>query len=325
MSYKRRKFIKKSTQLGTGLILAPWLLESCKSEKTTENNSDQPSDGKEMFFKISLAEWSLHRTIFEEKKLTNLDFPRVTREEFGLDAVEFVNQMFFDKAEDQSYLTELKMRCDDHGIKSQLIMCDREGNLGASNKKERIKAVENHYKWADAAKFLGCHTIRVNAAGEGSYEEVRDAAVDGLGRLSEYAKTLDLNVTVENHGGYSSDGTWLATVMQEVGMDNCGTLPDFGNFCLRRAEGSYDCVEEYDRYKGVKELMPYAKAVSAKTHEFNRKGDEIHTDYKKMLKIVKDAGYSGYIGVEYEGNQLDEYTGIKKTIELMKRVGMELS
>ena len=117
---------------------------------------------KEPLFKISLAEWSLHKTIFG-KKLDNLDFAKTAKEEFGIDAVEYVNQFFKDKAKDEAYLTDLKKRAADHGVKSLLIMIDGEGALGDKDEAKRTKAVENHYKWVEAAKFLGCHSIRVNA------------------------------------------------------------------------------------------------------------------------------------------------------------------
>ena len=206
-------------------------------------------------------------------------------------------------------------------------MCDGEGNLGATDDGERTTAVQNHYKWLEAAKTLGCHSIRVNAAGNGTEDEVRQAAIDGLGKLSEYAAQFNLGVIVENHGGYSSDGNWLASVISGVGMDNCGTLPDFGNFCIERirdADGTWTCTNEFDRYKGVELLMPYAKGVSAKSHDFDEQGNEIHTDFEKMLGIVKAAGYTGFIDVEYEGSKLSEKDGIKATKALLEKVGQKL-
>ncbi|WP_149497125.1 sugar phosphate isomerase/epimerase family protein [Roseiconus lacunae] len=273
-------------------------------------------------FKISLAEWSLHRTLRDESKgLTNLDFPRVSKEEFGIDAIEYVNQFFKDKAHDEKYLTELKQRCEDQGVKSLLIMCDGEGALGDPDTDKREQAVKNHHKWVDAAKFLGCHSIRVNAQSRGSYEEQMKLASDGLRKLSEYAKPHGLNVIVENHGGLSSNGAWLAGTIAKTEMDNCGTLPDFGNFYIRRGKDP----EEYDRYKGVEELMPFAKAVSAKAHDFDEKGNEVHTDFFKMMGIVLAHGYHGYVGIEYEGGKVSEYEGIKKTKELLDRVAERIA
>ena len=309
--------------------MTPALITSCTS---SANSEDQQEEGIEavsssMFFNISLAQWSLHKALYA-KEMDNLDFAARAKNEFGISAVEYVNQFFKDKAKDSGYLSEMKKRAEDNGVKSLLIMIDGEGNLGSTDENERKQAYENHYKWVEAAKFLGCHSIRVNAAGKGSAEEVGKAAVDGLARLATFAKPFEINVIVENHGGYSSDGQWLSKVLSEVNMDNCGSLPDFGNFCVEKADPAdwnSACVNEYDRYVGVKELMPYAKGVSAKSHDFNEKGEEIHTDYKKMLQIVKDAGYKGYIGIEYEGSKLSEAEGIKATKELLKRVGASIS
>ena len=275
--------------------------------------------GGKPLYNISLAQWSLHKTLFA-KKLDALDFAKATREEFGIDAVEYVNQFFKDKANDEAYLGQLKSRAADHGVKSLLIMVDGEGSLGHGDTAERNKAVQNHHKWANAAQFLGCHSIRVNAAttGNGSFEEKQKLAADGLRSLSEYGAKLGLNVIVENHGGLSSNGAWLAGVMKIVNLPNCGTLPDFGNFNV--GDGKW-----YDRYQGVTELMPFAKAVSAKSHEFDEKGDEVRTDYRRMMSIVLAAGYHGYVGIEYEGSKVDAYTGIKKTKQLLETVRDELS
>jgi sugar phosphate isomerase/epimerase len=262
-----------------------------------------------LLFKISLAEWSLNRTLFG-RELENLDFPTTAKQVYGIDAVEYVNQFFKDKAEDRSYLTELKRRADDNGVRSLIIMCDGEGALGDPDDQARAQAVENHYRWVEAAKFLGCHSIRVNARSTGSPEEQRKLAVDGLRRLTEFAAERAINVIVENHGGISSNGEWLASVMRAVDHPRCGTLPDFGNF--RISEG-----EEYDRYKGVAELMPFAKGVSAKSNEFDENGNERHTDYVRMMRIVLDAGYRGYVGIEYEG-EISEPDGIRATKALLE-------
>ena len=261
-------------------------------------------------FDISLAEWSLHRTL-RKGEMTNLDFPQVTREKFGLDAVEYVNSFFKDKAQDEAYLKDLRQRCEDHGVQSLLIMCDGEGNLGDPDDAARTRAIENHHRWIDAAKFLGCHSIRVNAASSGSYEEQMRLAADGLSRLTEYGASQGLNVIVENHGGLSSNGAWLAGVMKMVNHPRCGTLPDFGNFNLGNGK-------TYDRYQGIEELMPFAKAVSAKSHEFDENGSEVDTDYRKMMRLVRDAGYRGYVGIEFEGAG-DEAEGILATKRLLER------
>lgn len=271
-------------------------------------------------FEISLAQWSLHRTI-RAGKLDHLDFAQVTRKEFGIGAVEYVNQFFKDKAGDQAYLAEMNQRAADHDVKPLLIMIDGEGNLGAPTEAERIKTVDNHKKWVEAAKVLGCHSIRVNAGSSGTFEEQQKLAADGLRRLSEFAQQHDLNVLVENHGGLSSNGAWLAGVMKLVDRENCGTLPDFGNFMVRRGDDPI----EYDKYVGVNELMPFAKAVSAKTHDFDENGNETGIDYPRMMKIVLDHGYRGYVGIEYEGSRLDEYEGIRQSNALLQRLQKELA
>ncbi|MCS1409307.1 MAG: hypothetical protein M2R45_02487 [Verrucomicrobia subdivision 3 bacterium] len=269
-------------------------------------------------FRISLAEWSFNKALFAGE-MDHLDFAKVAKEEFGLDGVEYVNQFFKDKANDSDYLAEMKKRAAGEGVKSLLIMIDGEGNLGDADNNMRTQAIQNHYKWVTAAKFLGCHSIRVNAAtgNKGSFDEQMKRAADGLSRLSSFASNFGLNVIVENHGGLSSNGKWLAGVMELVNLPDCGTLPDFGNF---RIQGD----EWYDRYQGVQELMPYAKAVSAKAHEFDADGNEVNTDYFRMMKIVLDAGYRGYVGIEYEGSGDSAMVGVQKTIDLLKRVREEL-
>ena len=304
----RREFAKQAS-LAVGAMGAA-VSVGCQSLAGGSSNS---------LYAISLAQWSLNRQFFGGK-LNALDFAKITKEEFDLDAIEYVNQFFKDKANDEAYLGQLKSRAADHGVKSLLIMVDGEGSLGHGDTAERNKAVQNHHKWANAAQFLGCHSIRVNAAttGNGSFEEKQKLAADGLRSLSEYGAKLGLNVIVENHGGLSSNGAWLAGVMKIVDLPNCGTLPDFGNFHI--GDGKW-----YDRYLGVAELMPFAKAVSAKSHEFDDKGDEVRTDYRRMMNIVLAAGYHGYVGIEYEGSQVDAYTGIKKTKQLLETVRDELS
>ena len=296
----RRNFIKTTAILTGGASLGSIL--SCADNK--------------MSFKISLAEWSLNRTLFSGK-LDHLDFCRVAKKDLGINAVEYVNQFFFDKAEDRSYIKEMKDRAKDLGVISLLIMCDGEGDLGSPDQNQRKKAVENHYKWAEAAKILGCHSIRVNAKSEGSYDEQISLAADGLRNLTEYGASIGINTIVENHGGLSSNGKWLASVIEKVDHPQCGTLPDFGNFKLEDDNW-------YDRYLGVKELMPYAKAVSAKSNDFNSDGEETNTDYYKMMNIVLCEGYSGYVGIEYEGRSLDEMSGIRATKKLLEKVRRSL-
>lgn len=337
----RRDFLRQLGVYTMGMGLLPSVLASCggagtSKEAGADSTATDTTAGKQtaqsLFFKISLAEWSFHQALFAGK-MTNLDFP-AKASEFGINAVEYVNQFFKDKAKDKTYLADLKKRCDDNGVHSVLIMCDGEGEMGDQNAKKRLQAVENHYKWIEAAEYLGCHAIRVNAAGEGKPEDVSKAVAESLSKLSEFGKAHNINVIVENHGGVSSNGKWLANVMKTVNMSNCGTLPDFGNFCLNRTKPESNtpegwaktkCLEEYDRYEGVTELMPFAKGVSAKTYDFDANGNCVETDYAKMLKIVKDAGYTGHIGIEFEGSKLSEEEGIRKTKELLLKVGATLA
>jgi sugar phosphate isomerase/epimerase len=313
--------------MGVGIL--PAALAACNTGKSTKTEGEEGdstvkapgqilSADEGLFFKISLAEWSFHKALFGNK-MSHLDFPVRAKKEFGISGVEHVNQFFKDKAKDKAYLTELKQRCDDNGVRSVLIMCDGEGEMGDLDTKKRLQAVENHYKWIEAAQFLGCHSIRVNAAGEGSPDAVAKAAADSLSKLATFGKDYNINVIVENHGGISSNGKWLSGIMKSVNMPEVGTLPDFGNFCIK---GSPEhCEEAYDRYQGVTELMPFAKGVSAKTYNFNPDGEATEIDYNKMLSIVKAAGYKGYVGVEYEGEQLSEEDGIRKTIALIQKYG----
>ncbi|MDP7008470.1 MAG: sugar phosphate isomerase/epimerase family protein [Phycisphaerales bacterium] len=268
----------------------------------------------EPLFRISLAQWSLHKALFAGY-IQPIDFPQITKEQFGIDAVEYVNTFFPDRQPKSEFVKELKTRCDDLGVTSLLIMCDGEGNLGDPDDNKRTQAIENHFKWIDAASKLGCHSIRVNAQSEGTPEEQRKLAANGLLRLTEHADTKNIHVIVENHGGLSSNGAWLSSVMKEVDHPRCGTLPDFGNFIL-----DWGTREEYDRYKGVEELMPFAKAVSAKSHDFDASGNEVHTDFRRMLGIVLDAGYRGWVGVEYEGTHVGEFEGIIRTKDLLQKI-----
>ena len=305
MMTDRRSFLKQAAGSLAGMAVLPSVFAEAPAKK--------------MFFDISLAEWSLHKALFA-KKITNLDFPGIARKDFDISIVEYVNQFFKDKAQDKTYLNDLLTRCKDNGITNHLIMIDGEGNLATPDAAERNKAVENHHKWVECAKYLGCKTIRVNAAGQGTADEMAKAAVEGLSKLGEFAKTMNINVIVENHGGNSSNGQWLSGIMKQVNMKNVGTLPDFGNFCIKHGEG-HACQEEYDRYKGVQELMPYAKGASAKFYDFDANGNCVETDYNRTMKIVKDSGFKGIIGIEYEGDSLEEYDGIRRSKALLERVG----
>ena len=306
--FDRRNFLLASSAITAAGLTATARAAFVNSRPTPGSNDIIDIDSP---FKISLAQWSLHRTL-RSGKITNLDFPKVAKEEFGISGVEYVNSFFKDKAKNTAYLDDLKKRCNDNGVESVLIMVDGEGALGDADSEKRTKSVENHYRWVTAAKHLGCHSIRVNAKSKGVFSEQVKLAADGLKRLSTFAQKHDINVIVENHGGLSSNGQWLAQVIRKVNMNNCGTLPDFGNFRVSKGEN-------YDRYIGVAALMPFAKAVSAKSHDFDKDGNETNTDFQKMMQIVQDSGYQGWVGVEYEGKKLDEYEGIKATKALLEK------
>jgi len=326
-SLTRRDFAFQAVSAGLGcsFLLSAGCQNIDRSSNTTKEQEKAMSSALPTppLFQISLAQWSLHRQL-RGGRLEHLDFPAYTKNRFDIHAVEYVNSFFKDKANDMIYLHELKKRCDDIGVTSVLIMCDGEGALGDPDEAKRLQAVDNHYKWVEAAKFLGCHSIRVNAASGGSYDEQMKLAADGLSRLSEFASLHGLNVIVENHGGLSSNGAWLAGVMKMVDIPNCGTLPDFGNFCLDWSR-SKDPDAWYDRYQGVTEMMPFAKAVSAKSHVFDpQTGEETETDFHRMMRIVMDAGYRGYVGIEYEGSELSEVEGVLATKRLLERVREEM-
>lgn len=324
--------------LGLGLLGVSPALSGCRSQ---HQNSEPVSS-----YKISLAQWSLHRAFlgrgffgrlnqraesradratvlknnlpsFMMGELDPLDFPVVARRDFEIGAVEYVNTFYLDKVDSGSYWRELKNRADGEGVKSLLIMCNFEGELGDPDRQKRLTAVENHLKWVEIAKFLGCHAIRVNARSSGSAEAQRGFAADGLGRLADLAAQYGLNVLVENHGGISSNAQWLASLIKSLNRANVGTLPDFGNFKLE--DGSF-----YDPYQGVRELMPYAKAVSAKSHDFDAAGNETKLDYARLLQIVADHHFDGYVGIEYEGNRLSEREGILATRNLIMSIRGQL-
>lgn len=319
-SLDRRRFVRRMTAGAAGLVLGrvggPSVAGGLRASPAAGAGGLSPV-GPEPLFGISLAQWSLHKALFDGK-LDNLDFPRVARREFGIDAVEYVNSFFKDKALDQGYLLTLKDRCEAEGVRSLLIMCDGEGRLGDPDDAARTEAVENHYRWVEAARLLGCHSIRVNAASEGSWEEQRDLAADGLHRLAEFGAGFGINVIVENHGGLSSNGRWLSSVIEAGDHQRLGTLPDFGNFRISESE-------RYDNYRGVEQMMPWARAVSAKTNDFDDSGEEVNLDYEQLIRIVLDSGYRGWIGIEYEGSRLPEPEGIRLTKALLERVREKLT
>lgn len=318
-------------------LVGIFLLASCKENKKTDaekaTTNETAMEANAPFFELSLAQWSIHKMIMNDS-IDPYTFAEKAKN-WGFTGLEYVSQLYPADLKDNEYsedamaafVEKSNAEAKKHGLKNVLIMIDGQGNLAVSDSDERNKAVERHYKWVDAAAAMGCHSIRVNLNGETEPEKWKKNAIDGLSKLATYAKEKNINVIVENHGGLSSNGALHAEVMKVVNMDNCGTLPDFGNFCIKMGEieGKRECIEMYDIYKGVTELMPYAKAVSAKSNNFDADGNEIKIDYVKMLQIVKDAGYTSYIGVEYEGSELSEEAGIIATRDLLINAAKKLN
>lgn len=303
------------------------------SFKTSPKNSSKAMEAKP-YFKLSLAEWSVHKAIVQDKTLDPIDFAQKAHE-MGFEGLEYVSQLYTNylkigndpKVAMQNLLKTLKMKSDKYGLQNLTIMVDNEGDLASENEKDRNEAVENHKKWIDAGAFLGCHSIRVNLFGSDNSDIWSNASAKSLKQLAEYAKAKNVNVIVENHGYFSSNADLLTGVIKKVGLKNCGVLPDFGNFCLKREGGARwgaKCVEEYNRYEGVEKMMPFAKAVSAKSYDFDKEGNETLIDYYKMLQIVKDGGYKGFIGIEYEGSRLSEDEGIIATKNLVLKAAQAL-
>ncbi|MBN9520442.1 TIM barrel protein [bacterium] len=309
----RRAFLKQSAAVAAVGAAAPLAAQ----------------DAPRPLFEISLAQWSHNRAFFGRGGVERRDplrFAQIAKADYDIAAVEYVNQFYREKKNDNAYLADLKKVADDNRVRSVLIMCDGEGNLGNPDERQRVTAVDNHKRWVEWAKFLGCHSIRVNAASNWNlgFEETQKLAADGLRRLTEFATPHEINVIVENHGGLSSHGGWLAGVMRLVNLPRCGTLPDFGNFNIGKVTGV--AMTSYDRYRGVDELMPFAKGVSAKSHDFNAQGNETATDYRRMMGIVVNKhNYHGFVGIEYEGSRLSEADGIRATKTLLETVRRELA
>jgi sugar phosphate isomerase/epimerase len=306
---KNIKSITLSLSLALGVV---FILSQCKQ-------AAQESASPEL--KISLAQWSIHRSI-DSGVLKPENFASIAKNDFGINAIEYVASFYKSQATNETFWKMMRNRADSLGVRSLLIMVDGEGDLGSVQTETRNAAVANHYKWVEAARILGCHSIRVNAFGDGSKEEVKDAMIDALTQLATYASSRQINVIVENHGLYSSDGQWIADIMKKVNMPNCGTLPDFGNWCLNAKWGTTQdnvCTEVYDRYAGVSEMLPWAKGVSAKSYKFDADGNETIIDYAKLLNFVKSSSFDGYIGIEYEGHDLSEPDGIRATKSLLEK------
>ena len=325
---KRRVFI--ATSAGA-LASLPFITMSCNTDKssTSKAATTNPVEEKKIWFELSLAQWSLNQAI-RAGKMDPMDFAQVAKE-LGFTGLEYVNQLYNAYLEKfsgdilsgvKSMAKELTKRADDHGMKNLILMIDERKDLAVNDPKVREEAVALHHKWIDAAHEMGCHSIRTNLFGDGTDEEIAEHGADSWRKLCEYAKPLGLNILIENHGWQTSNPNWLVSVLQNVNMDNAGLLPDFGNFCVKRKDGARwgECVEEYpDPYEGIKIMMPYAKGVSAKSYQFDANGNETKIDYAKMLDIVKQAGYKGYIGVEFEGGG-DEKQGSLATKALLEKL-----
>ena len=270
--------------------------------------------------KISLAQWSLNKSI-KNGKLPILDFAKKARS-FNIEGIEFVSGLYtrdtdiLERMSMNSLAKELIKRSEDYGIDNVLFMIDNQGDLASSNKNERLQAIDNHKRWIDLSAEIGCKTMRVNLNGEKDLNKWTKNSVKSLTVLNKYNENI--NVVVENHGGLSSNGKYLSNVMSKVKLENCGTLPDFGNFCMNGSPWG-NCTQMYDRYLGTEELMPYAHAVSAKSYDFDDEGNETSIDHKRMMEIVKRSGYQGYVGIEYEGNRLAEDDGIIATKKLLEK------
>lgn len=297
------------------ILLVGMLTMNCR-QSPPENNQPAPE------LKISLAQWSLHRA-FQTGELDPDDFAVIAHRDYDIHAIEYVNQFYINHRTDTSYWKSMRRKADSLGVRSLLIMIDGEGDLGDPDSVARDTTVRNHFPWIDAARILGCHSVRINAFGTGSKEEVKAALVESLRQLGDYAAKDSIHVVIENHGLYSSDGKWIAQVIREVNRFNVGTLPDFGNWCLAEKWGSTEtskpCAEAYDRYQGVAEMLPFAVGVSAKSYDFSKEGEDTVIDYGRMLQVVRDSGFDGYIGIEYEGSGISEPEGIRATKALLEK------
>ncbi len=321
---------KKATIFTLFAITALLLLTSCKknSKLDTQTEVVETEVSSPIFFKLSLAEWSLHRFINEQDG-DPFQFASMAKD-MGFEGLEYVSQLYSDEIEQLGFdktIDSIKTMSDINGMHNVLIMVDDEGDLADPDEKVRNQAVENHKKWVDAAQKLGCHSIRVNTFGTNDPDIWKTTVVDGLKKLCSYAATKNINVICENHGWLSSDTPKLMAAIHSVNMPNCGTLPDFGNWCVKReAESTWGtCLEEYpDKYEGIKMMLTAAKGVSAKSYDFDNNGNETTLDYKRIIQVVKNSGYTGFIGVEYEGERLSEKEGIEATKNLLLKVAKEL-
>ena len=284
------------------------------------------------FFILSLAQWSYHRE-FSKNGVSPYEFAKMASD-LGFDGLEYVSQLYTDVTESEDKAYAMKVFIDknndlasQYNVKNVLIMIDGEGNLSTSDNQERKQAIENHKDWINAASKMGCSAVRLNLNGEKEESAWIKNSIESLSILSAYAEPLNINVIVENHGGMSSNASLLMKVINQVSYSNCGTLPDFGNFCMSEDWGSLKdnkCNNPYDPYLGVSEMLPRAFGLSAKSYEFDANGNETILDYYRLLSIIKKADYNGFIGVEYEGDKLSEKEGIIATKKLLEKAASSL-
>jgi len=294
----RRELVKQFA-IGAGVLALPQFLQA---KGTLESNG----------LTLAVQQYSFNRQL-RDGTFDILDFPKTVVDGTGITALEYFNGHILDKVRDTRFFRELKKRSNDVGATCTMMLCRSDIALDSPDSSTRYNAVEGYIPWMEAVRLLGGNAIRVDCRSDGDFEEQKKYAIDGLRQLCDVAAPFGMNILVENHGGFSSNGKWLADVMSKVEKRNCGTLPDFQNF------------HGYDPYVGVEELMPYAKIVCAKSKEFDSDGNETNVDYRRMMKIVLDSGFKGSIGIEFEGHGMDPVKGILATKRLIERMVGELA
>jgi len=334
----RREFIENSIKSSIGLSLAATLpsslfLYSCKPEK------------KEFNLKISLQVYSF-APLMMAGKFDLKDFPEMVRNTYQLDGAEYWSIAFTGRENNEAFLKELKQKSDDNGVNNTIILVDdiniltmESGpSLASLSSEERSRAIDFHKIWVDTAAKIDCHSIRINLkSNDGTAEEVQEVCSESISKLIEYSSQSNISVVLENHGGLTGNGKWLSGLIKNINNEFVGSLPDFGdfNFCQTRGDLNFanvdrECEMKYDKYLGVEELIPYAKGISAKSHDFDKNGSETKTDYKRMMEIIKNSDFSGYISIEYEGamlsmllnrdSYLSSHDGILATKSLLEKL-----
>ena len=311
MNPDRRKFIQTSIALSIGI---PLISQNLWANLQSLNNR----------IKISLQCVSFANTLMNGK-MSILEFPRIVREDFNIEGAEYWNIPLIQKRRDSKFIKELNKRTSDYGLKNTLMLVDlydlktRESkSICDKDSKRRNEAIEDHKEWIDVAKSIGCSSIRVNLWSEGmNASEVKNISEEALSKLLEYSSTQDMSIVIENHGGFTSDAGWLVDLMKSINHSKLGTLPDFGtlNFCIEKAQAkegemySSNCLNQYNKYKGVEEMLPYAKGISAKSISFDSNGEEINTDFERMIKLIKSSSFEGFMAIEYEGALMQMFGG----------------